>query len=71
MKEVGHVISALEAKGFNLAGQMFKKRHAAGDVEDFDYAAIIREVNKIKFKPPEDGEDEIEVAGYPFIFTSQ
>ncbi len=34
-------------------------------------SCIVREINKIKFKPPEDGEDEIEVAGYPFIFSSQ
>jgi hypothetical protein len=34
-------------------------------------ACIVREINKIKFKPPADDEDEIEVAGYPFIFSSQ
>ncbi len=34
-------------------------------------SCIVREINKIKFKPPEEDEDEIEVAGYPFIFSSQ
>jgi len=34
-------------------------------------SCIVREINKIKFTPPADGDDEIEVAGYPFIFSSQ